>query len=205
VSQHLPALANRAAVVATTTAAAALFATLPAITAADADPQAVGPVAAPSNVGVAAAALPTAAPLPAPFAPAPAVAAPVEPVAQHVPAHAPAPSTTASALTAALGKLGAPYRWGAKGPNAFDCSGLIQWAFKNAGVDLPRTSRAQSRVGAPVAKSDLRPGDLVFFYSPVSHAGIYAGGGRIVHASTSGKPVKMGDIDTMPFHSARRV
>ena len=80
------------------------------------------------------------------------------------------------------------------------------WAFEQIGVDLPRTSSAQSQMdGTPVSKSQLKPGDMVFFYSPVSHVGIYAGNGKVLHASTSGEPVKYSDIDAMPFHNAVRV
>jgi cell wall-associated NlpC family hydrolase len=111
----------------------------------------------------------------------------------------------ANALASAMSKLGKPYVYGATGPNAFDCSGLVGWAYKQVGVTLPRTSAAQSRVGKPVAKSDLRPGDLVFFYSPVSHVAMYIGNGKVVHASTSGQPVKVSDLNKMPFNSARRV
>ena len=110
-----------------------------------------------------------------------------------------------SALQLALSKIGKPYKWGAAGPNAFDCSGLVSWAYKQVGVSLPRTSAAQARVGKPVAKSDLRPGDLVFFYKPISHVAIYIGNGKVVHASTSGQPVKISDLNRMPFTTARRV
>ncbi|GEL19385.1 C40 family peptidase [Pseudonocardia asaccharolytica] len=123
---------------------------------------------------------------------------------QTLAAHAPVAART-SGLQNALGKVGAPYRWGAAGPSAFDCSGLVVWAFGKAGVSLPRTSRAMSTVGTPVAKSDLRPGDLVFFYRPVSHVAIYVGNGKVVHASTSGQPVKISDMNRMPFSGARRV
>ncbi|MBC3191231.1 C40 family peptidase [Pseudonocardia sp. C8] len=110
------------------------------------------------------------------------------------------------ALAAAKSKLGAPYQWGATGPSAFDCSGLMVWAFEKVGVDLPRTSKAQSQMdGQDVSKDELKPGDMVFFYSPVSHVGIYAGNGKVLHASTSGEPVKYSDIDDMPFHNAVRV
>ncbi len=108
------------------------------------------------------------------------------------------------ALEMAKTKLGKPYVWGADGPNAFDCSGLMKWAFEQVGKDLPRSSSAQSEVGQDVSKSDLKPGDVVFFYSPVSHVGIYAGNGKILHASTEGEPVKYSDIDAMPFNSAKR-
>ncbi len=105
----------------------------------------------------------------------------------------------------AMSKIGAPYRYGSAGPSAFDCSGLVYWSFKQTGKTLPRSSRAMSQVGKPVAKSALQPGDLVFFYSPVSHVGIYVGGGKVVHASTAGVPVKVVDMNRMPFNSARRV
>lgn len=111
----------------------------------------------------------------------------------------------AKALAAAQTKLGAPYSWGSSGPNAFDCSGLTSWAFKQAGVTIPRTSAAQSTFGTPVAKGDLQPGDLVFFYQPVSHVGIYMGGGKILHASTSGEPVKISDMSSFPYSGARRI
>ena len=109
------------------------------------------------------------------------------------------------ALAMAKTKLGKPYVWGADGPNAFDCSGLMKWAFEQVGKDLPRSSSAQSQVGTPVSKSQLQPGDVVFFYSPVSHVGIYAGDGKILHASEPGEPVKYSDMDRMPFHNAVRL
>ncbi len=111
----------------------------------------------------------------------------------------------ASAMQKAMSKIGKPYVWGATGPNAFDCSGLVSWSYKQLGVSLPRSSAAMSRVGTPVAKSALRPGDLVFFYKPVSHVAIYIGNGKVVHASTSGQPVKISEMSRMPFNSARRV
>ena len=82
----------------------------------------------------------------------------------------------------------------------------MQYAYSAAGVSLPHSSSMQSRMGTPVSRSALRPGDLVFFYSPVSHVGMYIGNGQMVHASTSGKPVKVASIDAMPnFNSARRL
>jgi cell wall-associated NlpC family hydrolase len=113
--------------------------------------------------------------------------------------------TATKALTKAIGKMGLPYVWGAVGPNSFDCSGLVMWSYKQLGVSLPRTAAAQSRVGTPVSKGDLRPGDLVFFYSPVSHVGIYLGNDKILNASESGQPVKVSNMAHMPFHNARRI
>jgi cell wall-associated NlpC family hydrolase len=114
-------------------------------------------------------------------------------------------SLGAAALRDALTQQGKPYVGGAAGPNAYDCSGLVQWAFKQAGHVLPRTAAMQSAVGTPVARGQLQPGDLVFFYTPVSHVGIYLGGGKILNASTTGQPVKISSMAGMPFHNARRI
>ncbi len=181
-----PALARRAAVVAGSAAAAALFATVPAA--------------------------PAATPATPPASPTVTVSAPVVPLAarsftfnpQAVAAAAPAAVRT-SAMHKALGKVGATYRYGASGPNAFDCSGLVNWAYRSSGKSLPRTSRALSHVGTPVSKSGLQPGDLVFFYGGPSHVGIYIGNGKIVHASNPRHPVKTADMGSMPFPSARRI
>ncbi len=192
--------ATRAATVATISAAAAVLAVLPTgPTGATATPvagqTATAPVPATPTVLAAAAALP---------APA-AVPAPVARTGQTMTAAPAAVASSSSVVELALSKVGSPYRWGATGPSSFDCSGLVNWAFDQVGVDVPRTSRALSRAGTPVSRGDLQPGDLVFFYSPVSHVGIYIGNGQMVHASTSGKPVAVADIDGRPYHSARRI
>jgi len=126
---------------------------------------------------------------------------------QDEPPPAPAASSAADKAVAwAMSQRGKPYVWGGTGPNSFDCSGLTSQAYKHAGVNIPRSSKAQSGVGKPVAKSDLRPGDLVFFYSPVSHVAMYIGDGKIVQAQTSGQPVKVTSLNQGgPFNSARRV
>lgn len=98
------------------------------------------------------------------------------------------------ALQAARSKIGVPYVWGATGPSSFDCSGLTQWAFEQAGVDIPRTSQAQSQAGQKVSMDNLQPGDLIFFYSPVSHVGIYAGNGQFIEAPQSGEDVKTSSL-----------
>jgi cell wall-associated NlpC family hydrolase len=108
-------------------------------------------------------------------------------------------------LSLAKSKVGDPYVWGAAGPSAFDCSGLVVWAFKQLGVSLPHSSATLSTMGAPVAKGALQPGDLVFFYSPVSHVGIYAGNGMVLNATESGEPVQFSKLANMPFHNARRI
>ncbi|MGQ4600524.1 NlpC/P60 family protein [Nocardia sp. R6R-6] len=107
------------------------------------------------------------------------------------------------ALDAALSKVGAPYVYGAAGPNAFDCSGLVQWSYRQAGVEVPRTSGAQLAAGTPVSLNDLRPGDVISFYGG-GHSGLYAGDGNIVHASTSGTPVGVAPMSSMPIAGARR-
>lgn len=119
------------------------------------------------------------------------------------PVTAPGPAAQI-AVNAALGKRGSPYVWGATGPNQFDCSGLTQWAYAQAGISIPRTSGAQSTFGTPVRRDQLQPGDLVFFYSPVSHVGIYVGNGMMVHAPTSGDVVKVSPLQAQ-YSGARRV
>jgi cell wall-associated NlpC family hydrolase len=110
----------------------------------------------------------------------------------------------AKALAFAKKQLGEPYRYGATGPNAWDCSGLTGGAWKAAGVKIPRTSQAQYRKGKKISKSNLKPGDLVFFYSGISHVGIYAGSGNVIHASRPGKPVAKIKMKYMPYQGARR-
>ena len=108
-------------------------------------------------------------------------------------------------LAFAKKQLGKPYVWGASGPNSWDCSSFTQAAWKAAGVSLPRVTYDQVEVGKKVTKSDLRPGDLIFFYEDVTHVGIYVGDGQMIHASKPGDDVKYESIDYMPFHSANRV
>ncbi|WP_067477019.1 NlpC/P60 family protein [Nocardia amamiensis] len=114
------------------------------------------------------------------------------------------PGSGTSALAAGLTRVGDPYVWGATGPSQFDCSGLVQWAFKQVGKTVPRTSSQQAAYGTLVAKKDMQPGDVVFFYSDASHVGIYAGNGLMLHASTFGVPVAVAPLGSTPFHSARR-
>ncbi|MYR42837.1 C40 family peptidase [Streptomyces sp. SID5910] len=121
-------------------------------------------------------------------------------------ASAEAPNSRAAAAVAyAYQKLGSPYVWGATGPNAFDCSGLTQAAYRSAGVALPRTTYAQIGAGRRVSRSELAPGDLVFFYSGISHVGIYVGNGQMIHAPNPSAPVRLAPVDEMPFAGAARV
>jgi cell wall-associated NlpC family hydrolase len=111
-----------------------------------------------------------------------------------------------AAVNTALAQVGDAYVWGAGGPDAFDCSGLMQYAYSAAGVSLPHSSRSQSQMGQAVSVGDLRPGDLLFFYSPTSHVAMYIGNGQMVHASTSSKPVMVVSFDSMSgFTHARRI
>ncbi|MET8448458.1 NlpC/P60 family protein [Streptomyces sp. NPDC005209] len=114
-------------------------------------------------------------------------------------------SRAAAAVAYAYQKLGSPYVWGATGPNAFDCSGLVQAAYRSAGVSLPRTTYAQINAGHRVSRSELRPGDLVFFYSGISHVGLYIGNGQMIHAPNPSAPVRVAPLDEMPFAGATRV
>lgn len=114
-------------------------------------------------------------------------------------------SRAAAAVSYAHQKLGSPYVWGATGPNAFDCSGLVQAAYRAAGVSLPRTTYSQIAAGRRVSRSELLPGDLVFFYAGISHVGIYVGNGRMIHAPNPSAPVRVAPLDEMPFAGATRV
>ena len=89
--------------------------------------------------------------------------------------------------------LGVPYVWGGESPSGFDCSGLVQYVYGKLGVHLPRTSYAQYNAGRHVGRSDLRPGDLVFF-DALGHVGIYIGGGRFIHAPHTGTRVQIGTL-----------
>jgi cell wall-associated NlpC family hydrolase len=137
--------------------------------------------------------------------PLPALASPAAPAATA--AQVAAPNQVAQvAVDTALAQQGTPYVWAGAAPGGFDCSGLTQYAFQAAGIALPHSSRAQSTMGTPIAQADLQPGDLVFFYSPVSHVGIYIGNGQMVHAPSSGDVVKVTDVAAMgSFSGASRL
>ncbi|WP_260636166.1 C40 family peptidase [Streptomyces angustmyceticus] len=113
-------------------------------------------------------------------------------------------SRAARAVAFAYAALGKPYVWGATGPSGYDCSGLTQAAWRSGGVSLPRTTYTQISSGPRVARSQLAPGDLVFFYSGISHVGIYVGDGKMIHAPHPGAPVRIAPIDQMPFAAATR-
>lgn len=102
---------------------------------------------------------------------------------------------SSGAVDAAMTKVGSPYSWGAAGPDAFDCSGLMYWAYQQLGKSIPRTSQAQLAGGTPVSRDQLQPGDLIGFYEGITHVGMYVGNGMIIHASTYGVPVQVVPIE----------
>ncbi|MFD0408358.1 NlpC/P60 family protein [Kitasatospora sp. NPDC127116] len=117
----------------------------------------------------------------------------------------PASERGAAALAAAVRMIGSPYVYGATGPNAFDCSGLMYYSWRQAGVTLPRTSQAQAYAGQRVSLSEARPGDLVIFYRDMHHVGMYAGGGVIVHAPRPGAKVRYESVTAMPVSGVVRL
>jgi len=125
--------------------------------------------------------------------------------AERAPVSAPAASGSAgAAVSYAMSQVGDAYVYGAAGPDAFDCSGLTMMAWGAAGVSLPHSSSAQMGSGASVSQSALQPGDLVFYYSPVSHVGMYIGNGQIVHAANPGSGVTTAPVNSMPYSGAVR-
>jgi cell wall-associated NlpC family hydrolase len=117
---------------------------------------------------------------------------------------APGNPQAAIAVQAALTRIGSPYSWGGSGPNAFDCSGLVMWAYQQAGISLPHSSQALASGGQPVSMDQMQPGDLVTYYSDASHVGMYVGDGMMVHASTYGTPVRVAPVANAPIHNVRR-
>jgi peptidoglycan DL-endopeptidase CwlO len=122
----------------------------------------------------------------------------------RVPSDVPASGRAAAAIEYAMSKVGGPYVYGAAGPTAFDCSGLTMMAWAQAGVSLPHSSSAQYSSGPHVAESDLQPGDLVFYYSPISHVGMYIGNGMIVHAANPSSGIRVSALHSMPYVGAVR-
>jgi cell wall-associated NlpC family hydrolase len=108
------------------------------------------------------------------------------------------------AVQTALAQLGKPYRWGAEGPDSYDCSGLTMYAWRAAGVSLPHSSRAQYRAAPRVERDQLQPGDLVFFGRPIHHVGMYIGEGNMVVAPQSGDHVRISTIARRDYAGAVR-
>ncbi|SDF66526.1 Cell wall-associated hydrolase, NlpC family [Blastococcus fimeti] len=114
-------------------------------------------------------------------------------------------SAAAAAIQAALAQVGDRYAAGGTGPDAFDCSGLTSYAYAAAGVTLPHSSRAQSQLGRQVSRQELQPGDLVFYYTPISHVALYIGNGMVVHARTYGSPVAVTSVDQRGYRFGVRL
>ena len=122
----------------------------------------------------------------------------------RTPSDVPASGRAAAAISYAMAQVGDSYVYGAAGPSAFDCSGLTMSAWAQAGVSLPHSSSAQYGSGSRVSTDALQPGDLVFYYSPISHVGMYIGNGLIVHAANPGTGVVVSDMYSMPYVGAVR-
>ena len=142
-----------------------------------------------------------------------AAAAAAAQAAPAVPAATAAPATGVPAVSSgrggaavryAMAQVGDAYVWGATGPSAYDCSGLTMMAWAQAGVGLPHSSSGQQGSGRSVSESDLQPGDLVFYYSPVHHVGMYIGNGMIVHAANPSAGVQVAGLHSMPYMGATR-
>lgn len=111
----------------------------------------------------------------------------------------PSSARAAEAVAAVREALGAPYAWGSTGPSSFDCSGLMYWAYRHAGITLPRTSQEQLNAGQRVPLDQVRPGDLVIYRGDASHVGMYVGGGKVIHAPYPGARVRYDPVDMMPI------
>lgn len=119
-----------------------------------------------------------------------------------VPPYVPGPA--GSVVAFAFSQLGKPYNWGADGPAAYDCSGLTLAAWRSAGISLPHNAARQYGSMAHLNRSELRPGDLIFFYGRISHVGVYIGDGRMIHAPEYGERVRVAPIDSQPIHGFGR-
>ncbi|MEW6059423.1 MAG: C40 family peptidase, partial [Actinomycetota bacterium] len=114
-------------------------------------------------------------------------------------------SRAQEAIDAAYSVIGTPYVYGSADPNVgFDCSGLTMWSWAHAGVSLPHSSEMQYGVVPHVAREDLQPGDLLFFYNPIHHVGMYIGGGRMIDANHPGDVVNIRPVNWDDFVGAGR-
>lgn len=100
--------------------------------------------------------------------------------------------------------IGSPYVWGGSGPRVFDCSGFTAYVYRKFGIELPHYTGSQYSMGTKVSKGDLRAGDLIFFNTdgPISHVGMYIGGGEFIHASSGGGRVTISDLG-QSYYSSR--
>ena len=123
----------------------------------------------------------------------------------RLPSGVDATGAAATAIRYAMAQVGKAYVYGAAGPSAFDCSGLMMMAWAQAGIALPHSSSAQYGIGRHVSSQELQPGDLVFYYSPISHVGMYIGNGLIVEAANPGAGVRVSGVFSMPYAGATRL
>ncbi len=123
----------------------------------------------------------------------------------HYPTHIPGNSIGVQALNWALSRVGDPYVWGAAGPNAFDCSGLVMWAYAHVGISLLHFTGDQWNEGEHIPRSQLEPGDLVFFFPDIGHVGMYVGHGLMVDAPTFGQPVQVQPVFWSAYVGAVRI
>ncbi len=117
----------------------------------------------------------------------------------------PGAGKAAAAARWALTQQLKPYVWGAGGPSSYDCSGLVMAAFRRVGISLPHYTGDQWTAGRHISREEMRPGDLVFFYSDLHHVGIYIGGGMMVHAPRTGDVVRVAALGNRPFAGAVRI
>ena len=110
-----------------------------------------------------------------------------------------------TALRAALTQRGKPYVWGSAGPDSYDCSGLVVWAFAQEGISLPHYTGDQWNSGMHVSRDDLEPGDLVFFFPDISHVGLYIGNGLMVDAPSTGQVVQVQPVFWNEYVGAVRI
>lgn len=111
----------------------------------------------------------------------------------------------AAVVEIAMQYLGVPYVWAGESPSGFDCSGLVTYVFRQVGIELPHFAAWQFQYGEPVARSDLQPGDVVFFGSNIHHVGIYVGDGNMIHAPYTGAVVRINSMDRSDYAGARRM
>jgi len=117
----------------------------------------------------------------------------------------PSSASGSEVVSIAMQYLGTPYVWAGASPSGFDCSGFVMYVYRKVGISLPHSSRLQYGYGRHVSRGELRPGDLVFFFSPISHVGIYIGEGQMIHAAGSGKDVRISDVWTRTYTGGTRI
>ena len=122
---------------------------------------------------------------------------------ERLPSDVPASGRAAAAVQYAMAQVGKPYCYGGAGPGCFDCSGLTMRAWQQAGVSLPHSSSAQYGVGRHVSAGELQPGDLIFYYSPISHVSVYIGNGQRVSATHTGDYVRVQSLGSSIVGFAR--